>query len=190
MDFEQEAPKLDDLVTFTFHRSRGEAVPVFGHIHSSHSFKVRSLDKLDDRIRPDGRPGAAADFSVRIRKNYSPGRKPNAIFEMPLVASLSSFLDQIRAQTFLGEAHNTFLRKALNNPHRPEPAEIPMMKLILVPRKPAFDLVQCGERDGGSLDPFQTEAKDSIAQTVRNAPGEPRFILLNAPPGTSILLLL
>ncbi len=177
----QEAPKLDDLVTFTFHRSKGEAGPVFGHINSSHSFKVRSLDKLDDRIRPDGRPGAAADFTVRIRKNCSPGQKPNAIFKMPLVASLSSFLDQIRAQTFLGEA-------LINTPQNPS-SEIPMMKLILIPKKSAFDLVQCGERNQGSLDPFQTEAKDSIAQTVRNAPREPRFILLNAPPGTSIRLL-
>lgn len=60
----------------------------------------------------------------------------------------------------------------------------PMINVILNPSRPVFDLIGFAGMKLEMLDPPQTTALFSIAQTILITPAhEPKIALINAPPG-------
>lgn len=114
MDHVAEAPKLDELVVFSFHRKEGQEVFVFGHVHSCRAYQVGKTNRLDTRLTPKGRPRVAADVVIRICWKYLPGRNPDSVYTMTRVASIATFLAQLHAQAVLAE---NFAPNAISKNH-------------------------------------------------------------------------
>ena len=169
MDKEEEAPKPNELVVFHLpQHGKDELRPIFGFIESSRPYRVDRNSQLDQRLTFKGKPRAAADVVVRVRRSYiinkrSKSKYFNSIFSMERVASLSPFLTQLKVMAQMGDPLTD------------------MMRIILNPTPQDFRTIYYSTHLD-LLDVDQAKAMFSIAHTMLML-NKKSVALINGPPG-------
>lgn len=169
MEDEAEAPKVDDLITITFTRPvTGELIHPFALVEKSTTTKVTRIADVNQGLLGNGKPNFMAKITVRILSAYAP-TQANLIYSASRIANLSTPLKLFHVQA-------AFMRS-------------PLLGIILDPRPPAFQLINCAPMNTG-LDFLQAKALSSIGQTMLITPrNEPKIAILQGYPGKIYRLL-
>lgn len=171
LEYEAEAPIVNDLVVMTFNRATGKLLHPFGLVESSETTKLYKIADLDQTLMPKDKSKAnySAEVIIRVMKNYAPTKcvpgQKDIIFDMTKIASLTTFMDLFHAQAALNLS--------------------PLRDIILHPRPFAFQLMHSQSLfQMDYLNPVQMEAYLSIGQTMLITPSDqPKIALLEGFPG-------
>ena len=176
LEYETEAPAVNDLVVMTFTRATGELIHPFGFVEDSKTTKKFKISDFDSSLMPKDKSKVnyAAEIVIRIiknyaPKNYAPGQK-DMIASLEKVASLTTFIDLFHAQAAFGTS--------------------PLRDIVLQPRPFAFQFNH--NRPSFSMDFMdqkQTDVYFSIAQSMLiSKKDEPNKIaILQGYPGNLLL---
>lgn len=160
---EQEAPQVNDLIVISFTRWDGGNTLPFCLVERSTTTKIVRTANLDQRLLVHGRSKFLVELSIRLLNNYAP-KQNNFIASASKVASLATAMTLFDAQI-------AFIMS-------------PLLSVVLNPLLSAFQMMSCSSIMMNNLDPDQSKACLSIAQTMLITPkNESKVAILQGYPG-------